>query len=294
MFVINEDRSIHVTRGDIVFFDVSATYNGAPYTFVVGDVLRMRVFEKKACNCVVLVKDFPVTEETQTVTIHLTANETKLGGVLSKPVDYWYEIELNPDTNPQTIIGYNDDGAAIFKLFPEGKEITEGEIENEKVKGDVDKIIEKYVENHFIETPIQEIVYTYLDEHPVSDGETPYIGANGNWWIGITDTGVKAGGNDGEDGKDGKDGVVPLMRINQSTTVWEVSYDDGGTWASLGVSAKGMDGKDGANGRDGETGASGKDGYTPVKGVDYFTDADIEEMVAAVITALTDGDEVSY
>ena len=26
----------------------------------------------------------------------------------------------------------------------------------------------------------------------VKDGKTPYIGANGNWWIGETDTGVKA------------------------------------------------------------------------------------------------------
>src|SRR5699024_1681685 len=39
------------------------------------------------------------------------------------------------------------------------------------------------------------------------DGLTPYIGSNGNWWIGTTDTGIKAAGTDGSDGKDGKDGV---------------------------------------------------------------------------------------
>ena len=33
-----------------------------------------------------------------------------------------------------------------------------------------------------------------------TDGQTPYIGENGNWWIGDTDTGVKAAGNDGKDG----------------------------------------------------------------------------------------------
>ena len=32
------------------------------------------------------------------------------------------------------------------------------------------------------------------------DGQTPYIGENGNWWIGDTDTGVKAAGDDGKDG----------------------------------------------------------------------------------------------
>ena len=34
------------------------------------------------------------------------------------------------------------------------------------------------------------------------DGNTPFIGENGNWWIGETDTGVKAAGADGTDGRD--------------------------------------------------------------------------------------------
>ena len=38
------------------------------------------------------------------------------------------------------------------------------------------------------------------------DGKTPFIGENGNWWIGETDTGVKAAGIDGTDGVDGTDG----------------------------------------------------------------------------------------
>lgn len=33
------------------------------------------------------------------------------------------------------------------------------------------------------------------------DGKTPYIGENGNWWIGDQDTGVKANAKDGEDGE---------------------------------------------------------------------------------------------
>ena len=39
-----------------------------------------------------------------------------------------------------------------------------------------------------------------------ADGLTPYIGSNGNWWIGDTDTGIKAAGTDGADGRDGADG----------------------------------------------------------------------------------------
>lgn len=53
----------------------------------------------------------------------------------------------------------------------------------------------------------------------------------------------------------------------------------------------------GAQGPKGETGAqgpAGADGKTPVKGVDYYTEADKEELVQAVIAALPNGDEVSY
>ena len=45
------------------------------------------------------------------------------------------------------------------------------------------------------------------------DGDTPYIGSNDNWWIGTTDTGVRANGkngssgSDGSDGRDGRDGM---------------------------------------------------------------------------------------
>ena len=38
------------------------------------------------------------------------------------------------------------------------------------------------------------------------DGNTPFIGENGNWWIGTTDTGVKATGVDGEKGDKGDTG----------------------------------------------------------------------------------------
>ena len=126
------------------------------------------------------------------------------------------------------------------------------------------------------------------------DGETPYIGSNGNWWIGATDTGVKAAGSsgssgtngsdgkdgsdgaDGENGKDGvgiqsaevnengdliitltdgivhnagkvvgEDGVTPQLRISDTTNEWEVSYDSGKTWTSLGVKATGESGSNG-------------------------------------------------
>ena len=123
MFVINGDLSIYATRGDIVFFAVSAEENGVAYKFQKGDVLRMVIYGRKDAETVLLEKSFDVTEETSEVSIFLTSDDTRIGDIISKPTDYWYEIELNPLTNPQTIIGYDDDGAKVFRLFPEGNAI---------------------------------------------------------------------------------------------------------------------------------------------------------------------------
>ena len=105
MYKVNDDMSIYVTRGDIVLVDVTAEFEEKPYTFQPGDLLRIKVFKKKKCEEVVLEKDFPVTAVTQMVQIFLSGEDTKIGDTISKPVDYWYEVELNPLSEPQTIIG---------------------------------------------------------------------------------------------------------------------------------------------------------------------------------------------
>ena len=125
MFVIDEDMTINITRGDTALFELTATINGESYEFKYNDIVRLSVFAKKNCEDVVLQKDVRVTADTRTVEITLDGKDTVIGEVISKPTDYWYEIVLNPDTKPQTIIGYDDDGAKIFKLFPEGGAINE-------------------------------------------------------------------------------------------------------------------------------------------------------------------------
>jgi hypothetical protein len=120
MFVINDDLSIYITRGDAAVFSVGAKVGEVEYTFREGDVVRFKVFEKKNCEEVVLKKDITVTEATSRVQITLNREETKIGEVISKPTEYWYEVELNPETHPQTIIGYDDNGAKTFTLYPEG------------------------------------------------------------------------------------------------------------------------------------------------------------------------------
>lgn len=93
------------------------------------------------------------------------------------------------------------------------------------------------------------------DGAPGKDGLTPYIGENGNWWIGDTDTGVKAAGDDGKDGangadgkngSDGKDGVTPTIEISEDG-YWII---DG---AETEYKAIGVDGKNGVDGKDGVT-----------------------------------------
>jgi hypothetical protein len=63
-------------------------------------------------------------------------------------------------------------------------------------------------------------------------------------------------GKDGVNGKDGKDDInmnliIPQVRINAYTYMWEISTDNGRTWTTTNVLAKGTDGRDGINGRDG-------------------------------------------
>ena len=125
MFTINDDLSVYVTRGDKLFFTVTAVDDGKPYVFQPGDIVRIKVYGKKNAENVVLQKDFPVVTATEGVEIYLTESDTKIGDVISKPVDYWYEVELNPYDHPQTIIGYDEDGAKVFRLLPEGRDMTE-------------------------------------------------------------------------------------------------------------------------------------------------------------------------
>ena len=123
MFVIDkETKQINLTRGNIASINVDATINEEEYTFQPGDVVRFKVFKAKECGCVELQKDVEVSEETKTVNISLTGTETKIGELVNKPTKYWYEVELNPETNPQTIIGYDMDGEKVFMLYPEGED----------------------------------------------------------------------------------------------------------------------------------------------------------------------------
>ena len=81
--------------------------------------------------------------------------------------------------------------------------------------------------------------------------------------------------------------------------------DEGGNWNSIAAikgdkgdkgdtGAPGPQGIQGIQGPKGDKGDNGADGHTPIKGTDYFTEADKQELVTAVIAALPSTEEVSY
>ncbi len=151
-----------------------------------------------------------------------------------------------------------------------------------------------------------ELVVTYTDDSTQNvgslemwagkdgvDGLTPYIGANGNWWIGETDTGVKAAGADGQDGKngvdgkdgidgqDGKDGLTPHIGANGN---WWIGETD------TGVKAAGADGKDGADGQNGKNGVDGKDGV----GIAKIEKTSTDGLVDIYTITFTDGTTTTF
>lgn len=117
------DNVIHLTRGDIALIEINIKNDdGTNYAFKKDEVIRLNVFKNKDCSSIVLTKDVKVEKEDISVDIPLTSEETSIGEIINKPQKYWYEVILNPDTNEQTIIGYDTDGPKEFWLYPEGKE----------------------------------------------------------------------------------------------------------------------------------------------------------------------------
>ena len=98
-----------------------------------------------------------------------------------------------------------------------------------------------------------------------ADAPLPNI-KDGYWYIGETNTGIKAEGKDGsngsngsngtngKDGKDGKDGITPTISADG---YWVVNGQ------KTNIKAKGTDGTNGQNGSNGTNGKDGKDGITP-------------------------------
>lgn len=116
------NTTIEVNRGDELNLNLSLKLDsGEDYTFEEGDKVVFSLYEKgKMSDNAILIKEVDATPEETSLEISLTSNETKIGEMINKPVEYWYEIELN---DRYTVIGYDDKGAKKFILYPEGSKI---------------------------------------------------------------------------------------------------------------------------------------------------------------------------
>lgn len=125
------------------------------------------------------------------------------------------------------------------------------------------------------------------------DGETPYVGENGNWYIGADDTGKPSRGAKGEPGRDG---VTPTFSIES------VETGEPGTDAEVTMTGdapnhglrfvipqgnkgdKGDPGSPGAKGDKGEPGAKGEPGSPGAKGDKGDTGATPNLTIGTVTT----------
>ena len=80
MFRINTTtKQIELTRGDVAAINVTAkAEDGSDYVFLVGDIVRFKVFKNKDCGCVELQKDEEVTEQCTSVSIELTGEDNEI------------------------------------------------------------------------------------------------------------------------------------------------------------------------------------------------------------------------
>ena len=109
MAKMDENYNIETTRGDVLSFNVKTINknDNTPYVFQVGDVIRFKIMEANNCEQILVQKDVIVSEISKSVLLTIPSDEMKIGNIINTPVDYWYEVELNPDTDSRiTILGY--------------------------------------------------------------------------------------------------------------------------------------------------------------------------------------------
>lgn len=120
MFKIDsETKHINLTRGDIAEFTIKIkNKDGSFYQFQIGDKISLGIYESKNFQSLKLKKEVTASEISESLDLTLTSEETKLDEPINKPKNYWYEVQLN---DSQTIIGYDEQGAKLFTLYPEGE-----------------------------------------------------------------------------------------------------------------------------------------------------------------------------
>ena len=327
MFVVHDDMTIYATRGDVVYFPVEKKVGNTNYQFQPEDVVRIKICAKKDYSKVYLMKDFLVEEATTSVNIFLDKWEMKFGELINKPTDYWYEVELNPDTYPDTFIGHNENGPMVFKLFPETKDVVEGEIPDPEENSAVQRMVVTFV-TEYLGSQVETVIKELLEKESIEIITNEILKEENLEKIIqeiILEENVETIVQEilqqdhlqtivQEIIKEENIGTIvqEVMKPENTTTIVEQVLEkvverfpgagQKGVTFTPHVDAEGNLSWSNDGGLEnpavvniqGPKGEPGEPGKTPVKGEDYFTEADKTEMVNDVIAAITDLDEVNF
>ena len=108
------NKTFHVSRGDSGVINLSLKNTN----FNTGDKVFFRIYEVQGLDSLPIKEvSTTVSEENNAVAIVLNAEDTNFGELENTVVDYWYEISVGED---RTILGFDESGAKIFKLYPTG------------------------------------------------------------------------------------------------------------------------------------------------------------------------------
>lgn len=115
-----DEGNIYLTRGDEATINITVPLDdGTNYQFQTSDIVYFSVKKKYSDTTPVLRKEIHFTEETETAVLNLTKIDTTLGDLKDLPIKYVYDISIN---KVKTIIGYDEDGAKYFIVYPEASD----------------------------------------------------------------------------------------------------------------------------------------------------------------------------
>lgn len=118
MLKVDNEQTIHINRGDRLVLEYSIDNDGSDYIFQKDDYIIFSIYEKKGLDKPPIIheKITPIVGNT-TVDIDISSDKMKIGEIVNKEKEYWYEIQLN---NENTTNGFDEDGAKKIILYPEG------------------------------------------------------------------------------------------------------------------------------------------------------------------------------
>ena len=118
MIKIDEDKTIHLTRGDATNDINKLEISVDGVSFAANDTLTLVVVKKKGYTSeIVFSKEQTITNAGDSVEFELTSTDTLTFPLENKKKEYWYDFVLNDDT---TILGYDEENAKKFIVYPGG------------------------------------------------------------------------------------------------------------------------------------------------------------------------------